>query len=287
MNPRYILKLLPLLLAFSLLSTACTERIDIELDSTYARLVVEGMVSSDSAKHYVILSLSSDYFSNQAAPRVQNALVELSFDDISIQLTENPGEPGRYETPGAFRGQIGTTYELDISQVDIDQDGVTESYHAVSTMPGGPELEYIELKYYPTPVSSGYTVFMYATHPIEQRDWFGFKVHKNGDMLTDSLEKYAVLSDELFDTGYFPGLPVAFLSDDDPREAVNKGDTISLEMHCIEKAYYDFVTEAQLEIAGYYPLFSGPPSNVVSNIDRGALGVFAAYSIQRYALVVQ
>lgn len=287
MNQINIQKLLPVLLALSLLSPACTERIDIELDSTYARLVVDAKISSDSIKHHVILSVSSDYFSNQAAQRVRNALVELSFDDVRLQLTENPGEPGRYETPHAFSGRIGTTYELDISQVDVDQDGETETYHAVSTMPGGPELESIELKYYPTPVSSGYTVFLYASHPPELKDWFGFKLYRNSDMLTDSLYKYAVLSDELFDTGYIPGLPVAFLSDDDPREAVRTGDTISLEMHCIEKAYYDFITEAQLEIAGYYPLFSGPPSNVVSNIGDGALGVFAAYSIQRYALVVQ
>jgi hypothetical protein len=287
MNLGFIHKLLPATIAFALLIPACTERIDIELDSTYARLVVDGKVSSDSVKHYVILSVSSDYFSNQAAPRVQNALVELSFDDVSLQLSEIPGEPGRYETPHAFRGQIGTTYELDISHVDIDQDGETESYHASSTMPGGPELEKIELKYYPTPVSSGYTVFMYASHPPEQRDWFGFKLYKNSDILTDSLDKYAVLSDELFDTGYIPGIPVAFLSDDDPREAVNTGDTIGLELHCIEQAYYDFVTEAQLEIAGYYPLFSGPPSNVSSNIKNGALGLFTAYSIQRYALLVQ
>lgn len=287
MNQRYIHKILLPLLAFSFLSTACTERIDIALDSTYARLVVDGKVSSDSTKHHVILSVTSDYFSNQAAPRVQNALVELSFDDVRLQLTENPRDPGRYETPYAFRGRIGTTYELHISQVDVDQDGEAETYHAVSTMPGGPELESIELKYYPTPVSSGHTVFMYATHPPDTRDWFGFKLYRNSDMLTDSLSKYTVLSDELFDTGYIPGLPVAFLSDDDPREAVGTGDTISLELHCIEKAYYDFVTEAQLEIAGYYPLFSGPPSNVVSNIAHGALGIFAAYSIQRYGVVVQ
>lgn len=81
---------------------------------------------------------------------------------------------------------------------------------------------------------------------------------------------YFVLSDDFFDTGYFPRLPVGFLSDDDPREAVHAGDTLTLEMDCIEEAYYNFVTEAQLEIAGSFPLFSGPPANVTSNIDNGA-----------------
>ena len=80
---------------------------------------------------------------------------------------------------------------------------------------------------------------------------------------------------------------MAFLSDDNPREAVSPGDTIRFEMNCIDQAYYNFVTEAQLEIAGYYPLFSGPPSNVKSNIEGGALGIFTAYSIQEYELVLE
>jgi hypothetical protein len=270
-----------------LLTSACTEQIEIDLDSTYARLVVEGVVTSDSINHYVLLSITSDYFSNRPSPKVQDAVLELAFEDEIMQLIENETIPGRYETPHAFRGTIGTTYELTISQMDVNQDGEEEIYHAASTMMGGPELEKIELRYYPTPIVSGYTVFMYLYHPEEVRDWFGFKLIKNSDILTDSLYKYSVLSDEIFDSGYFPGLPVGFLSDDDPREAVYSGDTITFELNCIEQAYYNFISEAQLELAGNFPLFSGPPSNIVSNIDNGALGTFTAYSIQRYAVIVE
>ncbi len=269
-----------------LFATACTERVDIELDSTYQRLVVEGAVTTDSVRHHVQLSITSDYFSNKPSPRVQNALVELTFEEETIQLIENGAIPGWYETSYAFRGVPGTTYVLDISQLDVNQDGEEEIYHASSTMPGGSELESIELRYYKTPVLSGYSVFMYAYNPVDQRDWFGFKLIKNNDVLTDSLTKYSILSDDLFDTGYFPGMPVGFLSDDNPREAVHAGDTVTLEMDCIEEAYYNFVTEAQLEIAGNYPLFSGPPANVISNIDNGAQGIFAAYSIQRISVIV-
>lgn len=276
-----------ILIALGILGSSCSERIEIELDSTYARLVVEGAISSDPVKHYVNLSITSDYFSNRPAPAVMDALVELSFGEKTIQMIENEEQAGLYETPYAFPGVIGTTYRLDISQVDVNQDGVEEHYHASSTMPGGPELLFTELKYYPAPFASGHTLFMHASHPPEVNDWFGFKLIKNSDLLTDSLYKYSVLSDEIFDSGYFSGLPVGFLSDDDPREAIYPADTITLELNCIEEAYYNFVTEAQLEIAGYYPLFSGPPSNVVSNIDNGALGIFTAYSIQRYSLVVE
>ncbi len=270
-----------------LLASACTEDIEIELDSTYARLVVEGAVTTDSINHYVLLSKTSNYFSNRPSPPIQNALVELTFGGETLQLLENETIPGRYETPDAFRGVIGTTYDLDISQLDVGQDGEDDHYHASSTMLGGSELEKIELKYYPTPVSSGYTVFLYLYNPVEIRDWFGYKLIKNSDILTDSLSKYGVISDELFDTGYFPGLPVGFLSDDDPREAVHPGDTVTLELNCIEEAYYNFVSDAQLELAGNFPLFSGPPSNVASNIDNGAMGIFAAYSIQRTSVILE
>jgi hypothetical protein len=107
-----------------LLMVSCTERIDIELDSTYRRLVVQGAVTSDSVRHRVFLSTTSDYFSNMASPRVSGAQVELSFEGPEDHpCRENPLFPGLYETPVAFRGEVGTTYVLDISQVDVDEDG--------------------------------------------------------------------------------------------------------------------------------------------------------------------
>lgn len=286
MRLRYPYRFCFILIKVLLLASACTEKIDIELDSTYARLVVEGAVTSDSTIHFVLLSATSNYFSNQPSPKVQDAVVELTFGNETMQLVENATIPGRYETPIAFKGTIGTTYDLEISQVDVNQDGEDELYHASSTMTGGAELEKIELKYYPDLPASGYAVFMYLYHPAEIREWFGLKLIKNSDILNDSLSKYSVLSDEIFESGYFPGLPVGFLSDDDPREVLLPGDTLTFELNCIDEAYYNFVSEAQLELAGNFPLFSGPPSNVVSNIDNGAMGIFAAYSIQRISIIL-
>lgn len=267
------------------LASACTEPIDIELDSTYTRLAVEGYVTTDSMKHYVILSLTSDYFSNEESPRVSDAFVELTFDGETMLLVENDSVAGLYETPYAFRGSIGTTYDLDISQLDVNNDGEEDRYHASSTMLGGAELNYIELEYYSSAWGSGYAVIMYASHPKEQRDWFGFKILKNGILLTTSLYEYGILSDDLYDSGYFPGYPVGFLSDDETEQLTIPGDSITLELNCIDEAYYNFVSGAQWEIYGYDPLFSGPPSNVTSNLSNGAFGIFAAYSIQRSSVI--
>ncbi len=263
------------------MTMSCTERIEIELDSTYRRLVVQGAVTSDSIRHRVSLTTTSDYFANEPSPRVSGARVEISFNDQVIGLLENPIVTGLYETPEAFKGVPGTTYKLDIRQIDVDEDGLSEEYHAESTMKGGAHLEGVALRYFSTPIVNGYQVLMWASHPVEQRDWFGFRIRKNGILLTDSLSTYQVFSDDLFNSGYLPGFPVGFLSDDDPRQRVHPGDTIIFELESIDQAYYDFVSDAQLEMIGNVPLFSGPSANVKSNISNGGMGIFAAYSILR------
>lgn len=271
-----------LLLAF----VACTEQVQIELESTQPRLVVEGSVTTDSCRHQVLLTVTSDYFSNKPPSGLSNATVELSFNDKLILFEKNDSLPGLYESPLAFRGVPGTTYQLDIRDVFIEEGDQNASYRATSTMPGGSELEYIEIEYFPTSLLSGHVVFMYTSHPPDQRDWFGFKLLKNGDLLTDSLSKYFVMADDLFDDGYFPGLPVGFLNDADPRQAVHQGDTVTFELDCIDQFYYEYISSALLEIVGNNPLFSGPPSNVKSNVDNGAFGYFIAYSVQRTSIVM-
>ncbi|MFO7669766.1 MAG: DUF4249 domain-containing protein [Bacteroidales bacterium] len=269
-----------------LMNLSCTEIIDIELDTTYQRLVVQGSITNDSVFHQVELSLSGDYFSNQPSPRVSNALVKLEFNDVILQMMEHDSIPGLYLTPYAFRGVIGTTYSLSIDQVDVDNDGESESYHAASTMPGGVRLDSISLNYFSSYYGSGYQVYMFALDP-PSRDWYGLKYWKNSDLLTDTLIKYSVQSDDFYNGKYlFYGIPIGYYSDEEPREQLQPGDIVTLELNSIERAYYDFVGDAQLEIWGNNPLFSGPPANIRSNVDNGAMGVFTAYSIQRASAVV-
>lgn len=263
---------------------ACTERIDIELDSTFKRLIVMGTVSTDSLRHTVQLSRSSDYFANEPSPRVSGAMVELAYENKTLVLKENDTIAGLYLTESAFRGVPGTKYHLSISQVDIDEDGIPETYQASSVMPSAPMLDSISLIYFEAPFVSGYQVLMYADDPAT-RDWYSFKFWKNQDLLTDTLSKYSVQPDDFFNGSYISGLPVGFYSDDDPREVLNEGDTVTFELNSIEKAFYDFVIDGQLEIIGNIPLFSGPSANVRSNIDNGAKGIFTAYAVKRASLV--
>jgi len=264
---------------------ACTEVIDIELDSTFQRLVVFGTVTSDSLHHQVQLTTSSDYFSNKPSPKVSGALVELEYENNLVMLDEHDTIPGLYLTPAAFRGAPQTTYNLHISNIDVDGDGAGEIYHAESTMPSAPQLDSIRLTYFESPHFSGYQVFMYALDP-PTREWYSFKIWKNSDLLTDTLSKFSVQTDDFFNGTYIYGLPVGFLWDEDPREAIQPGDTVTLELNSIDQDYYNFIMDAQLEIMGNNPLFSGPAANVRSNIDNQGKGIFTAYPVQKVSAVL-
>lgn len=281
---RYYTFYLLALMAAGMIS--CTEIIEIELDSTYRRLVVFGTITTDSIHHQVRLSTSSDYFSNMPSPRVTDAVVELEFENSSIRLLENDTIPGLYLAPDAFRGKPNTAYYLRISQVDVNEDGEAETYHAATVMPDCAQVDSLRLSYFQSPFVSGYQVLMFAQDP-PTREWYSYKMWKNNDLLTDTLSKYSVQSDDFYNGTYIYGLPVGFLWDDEPREALQPGDTVTLELNSIEQAHYDFILDAQLEIMGNNPLFSGPSSNVRSNIDNGGKGIFTAYSVSRVSVILQ
>lgn len=277
MKIHFNIRTLIVLLAISTMLWNCTERIEINLDSTYTRLVVEGNVTSDTMTHWIRLSETSDYFHNQVAPAVTGARVSVD-DGVSVHLlTESDTLPGWYFTSPDYHGIPGRTYTLRIGNVDIDKDGEPEDYSAASTMNPVNSLDSIKIEWFDT-FFTGYQVRIWAWDS-PQPDWYAFKVRKNGILLTDTLYEMIVQSDEFFNGNYTYGIPSQFLSTDKPDEVVEVGDTITFEINGITEEYYNYVIEAQSQVFPQTPLFSGPPANIRTNIDNGAIGFFEAYSV--------
>ena len=265
------------LLAISTMLWNCTERIEIDLDSTYTRLVVEGNVTSDTTVHWIRLSETGDYFYNQVAPAVAGASVSID-DGVTVHvLRESDTLPGWYSTSPDYHGVPGRTYTLRIANVDIDKDGEPEDYSAASTMNPVNPLDSIKIEWFDT-FFTGYQVRIWAWDP-PRPDWYAFKIRKNGILLTDTLYEMIVQSDEFFNGNYTYGIPSQFLSTDKPDEVVEVGDTITFEINGITEEYYNYVIEAQSQVFTQTPLFSGPPANIRTNIDNGAIGFFEAYSV--------
>jgi hypothetical protein len=266
---------------FVLLASSCTERIDIDLGTTFERLVVEGHVTTDTMAHWVRLTKSTDYYSGEPAPTVSNADVVLYDGLTSINLQEYDTMPGYYYTPDDYFGVAGRNYELSITLAE-DINGKTSFYASSELNPVG-AIDSIQVVY--NEDWEGWEVRIFAWEP-PTTDFYLFNVYKNDELMTDTINKVWISDDRFFNGNYTFGAMVGFLNEEEPREVVKPGDVVTLKMSSISKAYYEFILELQDQTFEFRnPLFSGPPANVSTNLSEGASGFFATYSNTRVSTV--
>lgn len=264
-----------------LLMYACTERIDIPLDESTVRLVVDGAITTDTMPQTVKLSKTSSYYYDQPTPTVSGAQVSISDGTQTFALSET--SPGTYRTSHSVYGVEGKTYTLSV-KLASPLGGFTD-YSAVSTLYPVKALDSIGLLFHPEWSKNGiWEVKCYVQEPPTV-DFYRFMVLKNNVMITDSLKDWFVTDDKFFNGNYTNGATVAYLRQGSEKESLHAGDTVTIEVNSIGKGYANFLWEAQAEIRGSNPLFSGPPANVKGNITNGAIGYFAAYSVTRSATI--
>lgn len=270
-------KLFILLIAVSVIAGACTERIEIDLDDTYTRLVVDGQITSDdTATHKILLSESTSYFYNQPPPPVINADVRVTDNDGNVNLLSEES-PGIYQLPQGFKAEIGKTYTLDI-ELEQEIDGQSH-YTASSITPNINDTAYIELGYEPDWGEKGYYVVKCYYWDPPEVNFYMFNIYKNDTLLTDTITKKQVVDDRFYNGGFTNGIGVGYLDQSNKREIMRPGDVITFQACSVTEGYAYFIWEVQEEVSFSTPMFSGPPANVVGNINGGAIGYFTTYSV--------
>ncbi len=258
---------------------SCTERIDLKLDTTFARLVVDGAITTDTTAHKVVLSKTADYFSNEAAPMISGAIVVITDGTNQFPLTESIIYPGVYLTDSSVYGVPGRTYSLLIRNVDVNNDEVEDFYTASSELKASGPLDSIMIFKEETGREIFWFINLFAWEPPTV-DYYSFKAWKNGVLVKDTVDEFFLSDDILFNGNYLYGLSVQMFFGNNG-EKVFVGDSIVLELNSITKEYYKYITELQSEVGYKNPLFGSPSANISTNVSGGAMGFFTAYSIQR------
>jgi len=277
-----------IIIAIGIILNGCTERIEIELDSTYTRLVVEGHITNETKAHWVRLTKSVDYYSTTPAPTISNALVTINdgFKTDTLVESNNSDSAGYYLTPTNYFGKIDSTYLL---KIDIPEEINGEKQYTASSKlnPVAPidsiRIEYFEDWY-------GYwEVQLFAWDPAETENYYTFNVYRNDTLLTYPVNEVSITDDSYFNGNYINGAAIYyFVNDEEYGEYLYPGDTITVHMGGITEEYYNFLYEFQEETSEFRnPLFSGPPANISTNISNGAIGFFAAYSVSYASTVYQ
>jgi hypothetical protein len=256
---------------------SCTERIDISLDESAVRLVVDGSVTTDTMSHKVLISSTSGYFYNQPPQSVSGATVTISDGENIFKLTEVT--PGVYQTAPSVHGIEGKTYTLNIKL--NKQIGGFSDYMASSKLYPVAKLDSINLLYHPDWSEEGMWELKCYVQDPPTTDFYRFLISRNDTMITDTLDEWFLTDDRFFNGYYVNGAAVGYLDQAVKEERLIPGDRMLLEMNNIGEQYANFLLESQAEIRGSYPLFSGPPANVKGNLSNGAIGFFSAYACSR------
>ncbi|MEI6884205.1 MAG: DUF4249 domain-containing protein [Bacteroidota bacterium] len=268
-------KLLSVLLLFVVAS--CTERIDVKLDESYTRLIIDGSITTDLAPSVVTLTKSSGYFSNAPSPKVTGATVTL-FDGTTLyQLTETvPGKSGMYSSRDPLPGKAGKEYTLHVEMPEAIS-GHT-SYEAACILNPVASIDSVTVTFHPDWGNNGiWSINLYAQEPGNQENFYLFNWFRNGVPMSDSIQEKIVMDDKFISGKYIAGLNIFDIDNTHKWETLKPGDTITLQMSGITKGYLNFISQVQQ--AGFnIPFFTGPPANVQGNVGSGGSGYFAAYS---------
>lgn len=276
MNTKYINILLVLIIS---VISSCTERIELDLDDTYARLVVDGQITNAKTKHWVKLRRSGNALNTIPSEHVSNAVITISDGSQVFELIENPNKPGLYETGDSVQGIPGKVYVLSIKNVDIDNNQVPETYSASCALKLLNPIDTITLVPYNMGHNKGNIINMYGQEIGGGRNFYMLKAYKNNVLVTDSVYEITFSDNLGFEGKYYDGYSVYFLSNEKEDEKINKGDTITLELSIINKEYFEFLNAFIAEYYPKVPIFSGPSANVPTNIEPAdkAVGFFTAH----------
>jgi hypothetical protein len=251
-----------------LLSASCQKVIDIDLNETNAKLIIEGIITDDSAVAQTVrISKSVNFSERNEFPGVSNANVTI-IDNLGNSVSLAETSPGVYQTK-MIAGVSGRTYSL-----NVFVEG--KNYNATSTMPQKINLDNITIDAGVGPgLPNAKVATPIFTDPLGLGNNYRFKLKKN----KEESKSIFILDDLILDGG----TNTRALTD--PTLEFESGDTATVTMMCVDAAVrlYFF----SLNQNGSGPDASAAPANPVSNIKGGSLGYFSAHTIQTKKVIVQ
>jgi hypothetical protein len=258
--------LLITLAIFMLAVAACTRNIDVKTTADTGQLVIEANLTNVMGPQFVKLSLNVPLTNTNTYPPVSGATVTIT-DPLGnvYPLTEGPA--GTYSI-SRLSGVAGATYTL-----TVIVNGKT--YTAKSTMPALVPIDSLGSQNLFVSSGNKKQIVVYYQDPANVVNQYRFVEYVNGAEADDIF-----VSDDEFNNGKYVG---NILEQTDLN--IYPGDTVIVEMQCIDKNMYTYWLTLQQENANNGQQ-SAAPSNPPTNITPATLGYFSAHTTQTQTIVV-
>ncbi|MDR3666467.1 MAG: DUF4249 domain-containing protein [Ignavibacteriaceae bacterium] len=266
-----------ILLSITVISFNCQKVVSIDLNAANPKLVIDANITDQSGPYNIILSKSGDYFEPILTfPPVSNAKVIVSDDLGRIDTFKESSVAGIYKS-STLIGQSKRTYFLNVTAEG-------NSYSAVSYMP---EKVKIDSLFYIKRLGSrfdeaGYDIYVMFKDPPELGNYYRLNVHAGYLVPSDSVDgrRYRLYSDKLTNGNEMEERIRA-------GRLVVTGDTITVDLLSIDKATYDYFNTLRDILTSEGAATSLAPANPNTNLSNGALGYFAAYTMDRKTIILQ
>jgi len=284
MGQKIIILLKKILIILFIFEYSCKEEEIINLDNNIEKqLVVFSEMTDKDTIQFVYLSTTfsefSDYEENNP---VSNANVYIYNQNDTITLLENPNEKGTYYTTNTFIPKQNITYTLVIGNVDINNDGIIETYSANTTM--GKTMDIESMNIYYDNNKDGWNICMTGNEPGETKNYYLFRVYKNDTLITKKITDYRISNDEYYNGSELENVIVQFL-DEDEGQIIKNNDIITLEVAGITQGYYQFLHNIKEETDDDIAFFQGPSAQISGNISNNTPGYFAIMSVSRESCI--
>ncbi|MDP2337493.1 MAG: DUF4249 family protein [Bacteroidota bacterium] len=261
---------------------SCEKEINIDLNQSNPRFVIEGNLSNVAGESNVKISKTINFDEIISNPSISGALVTITDNTLNQIDTLTETSAGIYFKPG-ITGLEGHTYTM---MVNIGN----EIFQAISTMPKSVNLDSLVQENLAGsgtgggPGGSGgpgnpgkdrgsetsIQITPHYTDPSEFENYYQFVITRN-DTLADDI----FIRNDVGFNGSSSHLPL--------RVKADKGDVVTIDLQCIDKSVYNYFFGLNENINQS----SATPANPTSNINNGALGYFKAHTSKKKTISIE
>ena len=254
--------IITVLVSFALLLgfASCEKVIDVDLNDTDQKVVIEGFILRGDTVQRVRITRTQNFDESTAPPAVDNASVTV-IDNLGNAVSFTAVGNGWYEAIN-YPGVEGRTYTL-TALVDGN------SYSGSSTMTAYQPLQDLYVEFYPFGPDT--LISLVPSHFDQQgiANHYQFHVYVNGER-----DKSIFIQDDQFTDGNLVVEPL-FVSE------LEVGDSVRVDLFCIDKPVHTYFKQLGINSSS-----SATPANPISNLNGGCLGYFSARTFDSRTIVV-
>ena len=247
------------------LGLSCEKVIDLPINDSDIKIVVEGVLKDKTNESYVKLSKSGTVYDDSGFEKISNAEVIVSDNNgNTYNFITDPTEEGRYIMPG-FSASENTTYSLLIKL----EGQILTAESSSRSLPSIDSITFTKESFF------GQAFYQPSYHSVDngqELNHYRLRIWVNNEE-----ERVFYLGDDQFINGDYYQAP--FIG-----TAAEPLDTVFIEMLEMDEAMYIYSIGLANEADN--SSFSPAPANPVTNIQGGGIGFFGVFMTDTSSAIV-